>query len=179
MRKNAMDKKILVWVGMALALIGVILGGCGYRLAGTGTLPDGVVRVFVAEPVNRTAESRLISIISNELKNEMTRRQVRMVDASQDADGVLKSEIVSLSDAIVARRGETMALEKRITLRMDLILEKQDGQVLWRGKNIEADESYAVISGDDIATGSNRQEAIYELSKRLAEDVYNRLTADF
>ena len=47
------------------------------------------------------------------------------------------------------------------------------------GKNISANEPYTVIDGDDIATDNNRQIAIEELSKRLAEDIYNRLTADF
>jgi outer membrane lipopolysaccharide assembly protein LptE/RlpB len=102
-----------------------------------------------------------------------------MVNAPDDADGILLSEIASISDMTIARRGETMALEKRLIIRMDLKLEQQDGQILWMSKNISANEPYSVINGDDIATDSNRQIAINELSKRLAEEIYNRLTADF
>jgi outer membrane lipopolysaccharide assembly protein LptE/RlpB len=152
---------------------------CGYQLAGSGRLPKGIRRVFVAEPVNRTSDAHLISVLSNDLKSELTNRQVRLSSSPNDADGILTSEIVSISDATIARRGEATALEKRLIIRMDVRLERQDGQALWVGKKISANEAYTVINGDDIATDNNRRIAIDELSKRLAEDIYQRLTADF
>ena len=152
---------------------------CGYQLAGSGRLPKGIRRVFVAEPVNRTSDARLISVFSNELKSELTSRQVQLSNSPNEADGILRSEIVSISDATIATRGETTALEKRLIIRMDVELETQDGQTLWMGKKISADEAYTVINGNDIATDNNRRIAIDELSKRLAEDIYQRLTADF
>jgi outer membrane lipopolysaccharide assembly protein LptE/RlpB len=171
--------KVFPWVMVILFIVSGIWTGCGYRLSGSGRLPKGIQRLFVAEPVNRTSESYLISIISNSIKSELTSRRVRIVNTPEDADGILVSEIVSISDMTIARRGEIMALEKRLIIRMDLKLEQQDGQTLWMGKNISANEPYTVINGDDIATDGNRQIAINELSKRLAEDIYNRLTADF
>ena len=171
--------KFFPWFLVILFTASGIWVGCGYRLSGTGRLPKGIQRLFVAEPVNRTSESRLISIISNNIKSELISRQVQLVNTPDDADGLLLSEIVSISDMTIARRGETMALEKRLIIRLDLNLEQQNGQTLWIGKNISANEPYTVINGDDIATDGNRQIAINELSKRLAEDIYNRLTADF
>lgn len=178
-RINVIGNKYFPWFLVILFIVIGIWTGCGYRLSGSGRLPKGIQSLFVAEPVNRTSESRLISIISNDIKSELAGRQIQMVDVPNDADGILVSEIVSISDMTIARRGETIALEKRLIIRMDLKLEQKDGQALWMGKNISANEPYTVINGNDIATDGNRQIAINELSKRLAEDIFNRLTADF
>jgi outer membrane lipopolysaccharide assembly protein LptE/RlpB len=166
--------KFLAKAGVILIIVSALLTGCGYRFAGSGRLPDGI-----AEPVNRTGEFRLIAILSNELKSEMIRRQVRLADAADAADGVLTSEIVALNDSTIARRGETTALEKRLTVQVTAKLEKADGAVVWIGKGINANETYAEVSGDDMASSSNRQAAVEALCKRLAEDIYNRLSADF
>jgi len=167
----------MLWIGGLFCLWAA--GGCGYQLAGSGQLPKGIVKLFVAEPGNRTSESQLISIISNELKNELTRRRVQLMDLPQGADGILEEEITSLADATITRRGETTALEKRLTIQMDLKLENADGKIVWMAKGVSADETYPIVNGSDMATMSNRKDAIYRLAKRLAEDIYNRLTADF
>jgi outer membrane lipopolysaccharide assembly protein LptE/RlpB len=179
MDTNMLGNKYFRCFLIGLCLTNGILMACGYQLAGSGRLPKGIRRVFVAEPVNRTSDARLISVLSDDLKSELTNRQVRLSNSPNDADGILTSEIVSISDATIARRGETTALEKRLIIHMDVKLESQDGQALWVGKKISADEAYTVINGDDIATDNNRRIAIDELSKRLAEDIYQRLTADF
>ncbi|MGD9209573.1 MAG: LPS assembly lipoprotein LptE [Desulfobacteraceae bacterium] len=169
----------IIWIVLIILGGGLTLAGCGYHLVGSGQLPQGIVSVFVSEPINNTSESSLIASVSNELKNELTRRQIQMVETAQAADGILTSEITSLTDATIARRGATTALEKRLQIRMDLRLEKSDGQIVWKGKGITANETYTVINGDDLATNSNRQAALSTLFQRLAEDVYNRLSADF
>ncbi len=179
MEVGGIGMKIHMGIGIILWIGAAALTGCGYQLVGSSQLPQGIVSIFVAEPVNRTSEFQLISIVSNELKSELTRRQVQMANSRQTADGILESDIRFLSDATVARRGATTALEKRIMIKLDLKLEKADGQLIWQGKGVGADETYMVINGDDLATTSNRQNAISTLARRLAEDVYNRMSADF
>lgn len=171
--------RLYACIGMILVIWAGVFGGCGYQLAGSGELPRGIVTIFVSEPVNQTSESQLISIISNELKSEMTRRQVQIANSPEEADGILESEIIFIADRTIVRRGVTTALEKRIEIRMDLKLQKPDGQTVWQGKGISANETYAVFGGDDLVTNGNRQVAISMLAQRLAEDVYNRLSADF
>lgn len=162
-----------------LILVCVVFSGCGYRLAGSGTLPEGIARIFMAEPVNHTAEFRLTATLSNEFKSELIRRQVSLADTAEAADGILVTEIVSLNDSTIARRGETTALEKRLTVQVNARLEQGNGRIVWMGKGINANEAYAEVGGDDMATDSNRQAAINDLCKRLAEEIYNRLSADF
>jgi hypothetical protein len=53
-----------------------------------------------------------------------------------------------------------------------------DGRVIWSARGVSANEAYDVMS-DKLATEQNRRDAISVLSKRLAEKVYNRITADF
>ena len=66
----------------------------------------------ISEQSNNTSESSLIASVSNELKSELTRRQIQLVESAQEADGILTSEITSLTDATIARRGSTTALEE-------------------------------------------------------------------
>ncbi len=167
--------KCVVWI----ILLACVLTGCGYRLAGSGRLPKNILTVHISEPTNRTTDSRLITNISNGLKNEFTRRRIELVDDPQSADGTLSSEIVSLTEATITRRGETTALEKRIVLSVDLKLSDKQGEIIWMGKGISANETYPVVEGDDLTTDSNKQAAIDAVAQRLAEDVYNRMTADF
>ncbi len=174
-------------MGLNLRLKGVagiiflvcLLTSCGYRLAGSGRLPKNILTVHVSEPTNRTTDSRLITNISNGLKNEFTRRRIKLMDDPQQADGTLSSEIVSLTETTISRRGETTALEKRLILQVNLKLSDSQGETVWMGKGITVNEAYAVVNGDDLSTESNRQAAIDTAAQRLAEDVYNRMTADF
>jgi len=50
--------------------------------------------------------------------------------------------------------------------------------VIWSAKNVSDNEAYKVSSTKQV-TERNKKVAIKRLSKRLAESIYNSLTADF
>ena len=74
--------------------------------------------------------------------------------------------------------GQHTSNEKRIIVTVELQLANQDGQTIWTAKSISANEEYQVAS-DKQTTEQNRRNAITELSKRLAENIYSRLTSNF
>jgi hypothetical protein len=53
--------------------VGIFLSACGYHFEGGGELPAGVRNVFVGVFENRTSETGLENIFTNDLINEFTR----------------------------------------------------------------------------------------------------------
>jgi hypothetical protein len=58
-------------------------------------------------------------------------------------------------------------------------LESPEGRLLWASGNIVERQTYAVVSGDKLATDQNKADAIGAVSQKLAESAFNRLTDDF
>jgi len=78
----------------------------------------------------------------------------------------------------ISRSGLHSTLERRVTVSVDLKLADKNGRVVWSVEGLADSESYRVES-DSQATDANKRQAISALSKRLAENVYYRLTEDF
>lgn len=151
---------------------------CGYRFTGGGDLPEGVRTINVATLVNRTAETGLENVITNDLIYEFTRSGKAAVTERSKADAVLSGVIRSLGIATVSHKGENVAFERRVTVLVDLKLTDAADNTIWSVRNFSANETYEVES-DKLSTEQNKKEAIAQLSKRLAEKAYNRMTEDF
>ena len=62
--------------------------------------------------------------------------------------------------------------------RSAVALVQPGGRKLWSAQNITVSETYS--AGESSSdSDANREDAIAELSRRLAERIYNRLTEDF
>ena len=155
-----------------------VLAGCGYRFAGGGEFPYGVKKIAVEVLANRTAEAGLENTITNELIYEFNRNgQVQVVEPEK-ADAVLKGSIEKLSVLSVSRSSILTSQAERVYVLVNLKLVRPDGAFLWKGDGIAEDEAYTV-SSDKQVTEANRRRAIKNLSPRLAQKVYNRITANF
>ncbi len=164
-----------IWI-VFLCLLCLFFSACGYRFTGGGSLPAGVKSVYIAMLENRTSETGMESIFTNDLIYEFTKNSE--VASKDRADAYLSGIIKSMSIETISRRGTHTSLERRVKIVLDLKLTDTDGKVIWVAKDISENEEYDVMS-DKLATEQNRRDAISALSKRLAEKVYNRLTEDF
>jgi len=171
LRKN---RKAL-WI---LVLCWTTVAACGYRFTGGGDLPEGIRKISVTILENRTQETGLENVVTNDLIYEFTRSGKAKVTDREQADAILSGVIRSMRTATVTHRGEQTALERRVTISVDLKLTDQAGQVLWAVKGLSANETY-VVESDKLDTEENKREAIAALSKRMAEKVFNRMTGDF
>ena len=154
----------------------VLVSACGYRFSGSGSLPAGVQRVFISMLDNRTPETGLENTLTGDLRYEFIRYNR---DAKPDeADAVLSGTVKSLWVETVSRSGLHSSLERRVTVSVDLKLTNRNGRVVWSVAGLADNESYTVGS-DSQATEFNKRRAISALSKRLAENIYYRLTEDF
>lgn len=152
---------------------------CGYRFAGVGQLPSGVHHICVAVLENSTAETGIETILSNDLIYEFTRGGHRVVRTKAEADATLAGRIVSMNIDTISHRTAQRTQEVRVTLALNLTLTDTDGNVIWFVNPISENQSYEVVTGDKSGTEQNHRMAIEALSKRLAQTVYNHLTAGF
>jgi hypothetical protein len=170
----SLNKPILV----VLILIASQLG-CGYRFSGGGTLPGGIQSVFITTFQNHSSTPGIENIFTNDLIYEFTRNDLMVLKSQKEAEAVLSGVIRAVSDETVSRLSTLKTVERRVLAMVDLKLTKTDGNVIWSVKGIRSDENYRVISGNKSLTDASRREALSQLSKRIAESVYSRMTDKF
>ena len=155
-----------------------VLTGCGYRFVGGGSFPAGITSVFVEIFQNKSAEVGLENTITRDLLFEITRKESVVLESRESAEAILSGVITEVTLAPASRRGETVSVERRATVKMDLKLTKTNGKVVWTAKGLSANEVYPVGVGNQ-ETEENKQDALALLSKRFSEIIYNQLTSDF
>ena len=151
---------------------------CGYRFAGSGTLPEGVHKISVDIIKNNTAETGLGNTFTNDLIYEFTRSGRTVYPNKESAEAVISGTIRSIGISSAVRSNSTASLERRVTIVADLKLTTKDGRVIWSANGISQNQIYEVDE-DKQATQENKSDAIDYVSKRLAESVMRRLTDDF
>lgn len=165
-----------IWL---LVTMGVLVCACGYRFPGGGEIPGGIKRVSIPLFVNRTNEIGLENIITNDLTNEfIIRRKDALADDDKMADGILKGEIVSVHTRTITQTGAGGSVEREVVVEVDLKLTDNTDQIIWVRRSVAARETY-YVGANNIEAELNRREAIEELSVRLAEKIFNRLTENF
>ena len=162
----------------AVFFILLLFSACGYRFAGSGNLPGGAQTIAIEIFENRTPETGLENILTNDLIYEFTRRGRSVQKKSKDADAILTGVIESERITTISRQAEQRPLARRVEITVSLKLTGSDGGVKWFASNVSAFEDYDVAT-DTQVTNINKRQAIENLSKRLAERVYNRLTDNF
>jgi outer membrane lipopolysaccharide assembly protein LptE/RlpB len=153
----------------------MMIWGCGYRFTGGGDFPFKVKSIFVPIFENRSAETGIETVITNDFVYEFTRSSNVRVVEKEIADAVLWGVLTSLSTQTVSRSGTQTPLERRVRLSLDLKLTDRQGKVLWATRGFSDDESYEV-SRDKFSTEQRKRAAIKTLSKRMAEMIYYQLT---
>jgi len=168
-------KKKYAW---AIILLGWLFSSCGYRFAGNGSFPSGITSISVEMFKNRSALTGMENIITNDLIYEFIRHDQTILTGKDKADAVLTGVIVSISSRTISHRGEYTSNERRVELKVNLQLTDKSGGVIWSAKNISDNEAYKVSSTKQV-TERNEKLAIEKLTKRLAENIYSMLTANF
>lgn len=154
------------------------LTACGYRFSGSGELPGNFEKMAIETFKNRTGETGIASIITNDIIYEFTRTAKASIAGRKEADAVLTGVIKSARSSTISHISSHTTGERRITVTVDVKLVDASGNILWSAKDISASEEYDA-SGDKLATEQRKKSAITKLSGRLAERIYYRMTDDF
>ena len=164
-------------LGLVL-LIYLLLSACGYRFSGGGSLPGGAETLSVLMLENRTAEVGIQTRLNSDIIYEVTRRDSSRIARPENADALLSGVVKTVQDTDIAHTRTSTASQRRVTLVIDMKLERPDGTILWRRNGLSDYEAYDV-GANRTQTDLNRRSAIEKLSKRLAETIYKSITDDF
>ena len=162
----------------AIILLWSLFSACGYRFAGSGSLPSGIKTISIKMFENRSAETGVENIITNDLIYEFTRHEQVVLAGADMADAILTGVVKSISERTISHKGEYTSDERRVMLKLDLQLTDKSGGVIWSAKDVSDNEAYKVLS-EKQATEQLKKAAIKRLSKRLSEKIFNSLTVDF
>jgi len=157
----------------------VPLTSCGYRFAGSEGLPQGVESLFIELLDNKTTEPGIDIVITNELKNEFIRKYRGVLVDRETAAAILSGTVVGIRTETVARGGALTALERSVSMTIDLKLKTSGNEQVWFAKGITSGDTYTVVSGDKETTERNKRKALKDLAERIAEISFYRLTDDF
>ena len=174
---KAVQKTIRRFTLFTFIAAALVLAACGYRFVESGNLPEDTQTVFVSIFNNRTLETGIEHIFTNDLIFEFTRHGQAVVRPER-ADAVLEGSVESMRIETVSYRGQLTALERRIIATLSLRLRDRDGDLIWSLPAISEEETYGIME-EKVATDYNKRQAIQALSKRLAEDIYSRMTDEF
>lgn len=161
---------------LCLAILSVATG-CGYRFSADRQIGLNIHTIHVAMVENRTAETGVENIFTNDLILEFMKNGNTIAER-ETADAVLSGSIDAMPIETTAYQGRITSIERRITAVVSLRLTDRTGKTLWSGASLTRSEAYGILS-EKVATDYNKREAIRILSRRMAEDVYNRITENF
>lgn len=166
--------------GIVAMVLFMALAACGYHFTGVGLkAPEGVSTIAITVLENRTSESGLERVFTNDLAYEFTRSKVLHVVEKDTADAVLSGIIKSMGVETISHTASYDSGERRVTITLNLTLKSRDGKVLWSDTALSDREAFEVLPDDKIATNRNRRVAIEAISERLAEKAHNRILTGF
>ena len=157
----------------------ILLCSCGYRFTGSGETPKGMQTIFINLIGNRTSEVGIEITLTDQLKNEFISKYRGKLAPEDQADGVLSGRITDVRTFTVSRRTTQSALERRVTITIDLTLTNQAGDIVWSARGMSGSETYSVSQTDRQSTESAKRQAMDLVLLRLGEEAYYRMTDDF
>ena len=161
-----------------MVILPIALSACGYRFSGGGNLPGGVERVSVGIFENRSAETGVEGIISNDIIYEFTRNGKAFSYKREANSAVLSGSVLSVTTRSISRQSVHNTQEQQVTVTISLKMTDPEGVVLWQEPRLSENEEYGVAE-DKGTTEQNKRAAIVKLSRRLAEKVYYQMTDNF
>ena len=161
---------------LALGLV-VGLGGCGYSFKGDRAPVVHVQRMSVPPMTNTTTKVGIETEFTNDFIYEINRNGYAQVVDGDRAEAVLEGVIRDLRTGSVARRSISSTLERRVSVRVDLLLKNRKGKVLWQS-SLSDSEVYTVLA-DKTSTEGNLRRALAIIAQRMAENFHYRFTSSF
>ena len=156
------------------------LSGCGYHFPGqAGALPGGVEQLYIPLFVNKTAEPQLEYKMTSRVSEVFSRNsKVSQVEKREQAEAILVGTIRSYQTRALSYDRNDAIGEYRSTMIVDAVLQQVGSEeLLWEGTVTWSSEYNA--SKDKSAQEDLEQQAIEEITLRLAEELLYQLLDDF
>lgn len=145
---------------LSLLLLGTAVA-CGYRLLGTGNLPEGIRTVAVLPFERQVPVVQLDQRVTEAVTQEMARRlKVRVQSEKEGADAVLTGTIRSFHVAPLSYDEAGRANRYQVSLGVKVRLADAKGTVLYESQAFRFTENYARSSSP--ATFAAEEVVAYE-----------------
>lgn len=143
-------------------------------------MPGNVQTVHIPLMANQTSKTRLEHSFTSDVSRVLARNvKVTVVEQSSAAEAILVGKIIRYSHRAVAynKNDDISKYRSTMVVEAELVINDQKRQSLWK-KTISWSTDY---SADDNKMNQSvaEDEAIEELSSRLAEELYDLLLNDF
>lgn len=169
---------------MLVAFVVAVATGCGYRLAGGGSLetflPEGTRTIGIPTLDNDTPQADIDKRISEALVEEFVRRSdIEVLPRAVGTDVVLEGTISNYREDPVTftTQGRFSRLEVTITARMRLIRSSPE-KVLWSQNHFVFREQYDVPESP-VAEFESELVAIEEIADDFARSVVTSILEGF
>jgi len=164
-----------------ILLISLALPGCGYHLpaGGGGSFPGNARSVNIVPFTNKTFRSNLENIITNAVIDDFARRGIVRVEQTGGAESELTGAIVSYATTPISYTASDTVREYRATMviEVSLLQKGTPGKVLWKG-SVSWYQDFP--ANTNLALQQNNEDAaILEIGKRIAQELYFKMTEDF
>jgi len=170
--------KHITLIRILFCLFGFVFIACGYKFAGSGTFPGGVQSIYITIFENRTRETGIEKIFTDDLIDEFIRKSEDILAGRREnAEAILSGVISGIGIRTVFHTGTDTSDEREVTIGVSIKLRNQQKKILWANVVLES-QTYPV-GLTKLETEQNLRDAIIVLSERLAEKAFNRLTSDF
>ena len=165
---------------MAALLALLVFSGCGYGFRGTvNNLPPDIKAISIPVFVNESIEPGVEVIFANALIYEFGRSQTLQVVSESEAQAQINGKIRSIAVDPVVYATLTQALERRVTIILEITCRRSDNQkILWQNQSLSRYEIFQVTT-DPIQTQRNKDEAIKKIAQDLSERIHNAILENF
>jgi outer membrane lipopolysaccharide assembly protein LptE/RlpB len=141
-------------------------------------LPPGLASIAIPTFSNQTLEPGIeVQFTQGFLREFINDRRVRVVGRGE-ADSILEGVIKSFNIYSVSYDESGIATEYQTTVVIDLILKRQNGEVLWKEQDFSETRWYRT-SSSVLISESNKTAAIQETGRFMAERIRNRVFYNF
>lgn len=154
---------------------------CGYTFAPQGEyINKKIVNIYVGQFDNKTAQAEIENYVRSAFIDQFIQAsRFKIVDSVEQADAVVKGNVLTLTTAPLSYRSSTLAAEERATMTMELTFrEKESGKEIWKSSNISGTVDYVVDSNINLLP-STRKTAFIKLANDTAEKTFNMMMSGF
>lgn len=167
----------------AIAFLGLLSGGCGYRFASRSVpgIPTAIRMMAIPAFQNETFQFKIEQSLTAAVAHEfLTRTSYRIQSQEEGSDAVLQGVVTSIYSSPIVfdpSNGRTTKVLMTVGLRVT-IRDTRTGQTILEANDLVFREPYEVSTDPRVYFGEN-QPALERLSRQVAASVVATLLGGF